>query len=68
MDPFASFAAAFREVEQLLVHHGADGGLLGSLLEHGVSALLTASRESLIGKTIEHYEIVSLLGAGGMDI
>jgi Tol biopolymer transport system component len=60
-----------REIESLLrAHERADGFIAGKVA--GVAADLAAQRQnpslapSLIGHSISHYQIISLLGAGGM--
>lgn len=55
------------EVESLLVSHEQAGDFIEAPL-HEVTARLIADnqRRSMMGRSIGHYEIVELLGAGGM--
>jgi serine/threonine protein kinase len=56
-----------REVESLLAHErSADGLLAAPAMEIEAQAMADASGESLIGRSIGSYRIVSALGAGGM--
>ena len=56
-----------REVERMLTADAESGGFLDKAADD-LAAAAVAARESrsLIGQTLAHYEVVSLLGAGGM--
>src|ERR1700680_2750792 len=56
-----------RQVEAMLAADARSGGFLDKSADD-LAAAAVAAREhrSLIGRKISHYEVVSLLGAGGM--
>jgi serine/threonine protein kinase len=56
-----------RRVEQLLsAHEREDGFLSAPALEEIAREMAAAQSRSLIGRRLGHYQILSLLGAGGM--
>ena len=56
-----------KEVESLLAHaHKSEGFLATPVAELAAHVLADARRESLVGRQIASYRIVSFLGAGGM--
>ena len=56
-----------KEVESLLAHaHKAEGFLATRVAELAAHVLADDGRESLVGRQIALYQIVSFLGAGGM--
>src|SRR5262249_1304391 len=56
-----------RQVEQLLSAHGHEDGFLSTpALEAIAREMAAAQAQSLIGRQLGHYEILSLLGSGGM--
>src|SRR5439155_23028123 len=56
-----------REVESLLAHAATSEQFLNaSAVEMAAYTTVTASRESLIGRQLGPYEILALIGAGGM--
>jgi serine/threonine protein kinase len=56
-----------REVEAMLAADARPGGFLDKSPDDLAAAAVAAcERRSLIGRTISHYEVISLLGAGGM--
>ena len=58
-----------REVETLLAAHHQGGGLLSSpALEAAAVRPATGSSKSLVGQDLSHYQILSLLGQGGMGV
>ncbi len=60
-------AALRNEVESLLAHaHKAQGFLATPVAELAAHVLADDRRESLVGRQIASYRIVSVLGAGGM--
>lgn len=63
----AEDASLRREVEELLQHHGTAGHFIDSPAEEVVAKLIVGDRKrSWIGRRIRHYQVESLLGAGGM--
>ena len=60
-------AALRKDVESLLAHaHKAEGFLATPVAELAAHVLADDRRESLVGRQIASYRIVSFLGAGGM--
>ena len=58
-----------REVESLLAAHEPAGSLMSSpALEAAPEGLATDPSKSLVGQDLSHYEILSLLGQGGMRV
>ena len=58
-----------RDVESLLAQEGrAEGFLAGPALAVAVKVIREAPRASMIGTQLGCYQILSLLGSGGMDI
>src|SRR5262245_41192699 len=56
-----------RQVERLLsAHEHEDGFLSAPALEAIAQEMAAAQSQSLIGRELGHYQIISLLGAGGM--
>jgi serine/threonine protein kinase len=56
-----------RQVERLLsAHEHEDGFLSAPALEAIAQEMATAQAQSLIGRQLGHYQILSLLGVGGM--
>lgn len=55
-----------REVESLLAASERTGGSLNSLPQELAAELMIANHGAIIGKSISHYRILSLLGEGGM--
>jgi serine/threonine protein kinase len=56
-----------REVEAMLAADGESNGFLDSPADDLAAAAVAAAKaRSLIGHRVSHYEVVSLLGAGGM--
>jgi len=57
-----------REVELLLEHHDADGGLLGKRITNQEAELATGSAIHVLapGMRLSQYEILEIAGAGGM--
>src|SRR5215468_2465549 len=57
-----------RQVERLLsAHEREDGFLLTPALESIAQEMAAVQAQSLIGRRLGHYRIISLLGAGGMS-
>jgi len=56
-----------REVEELLVSHDRAGGFFERPLLDGVAEMVAEDKDrAMAGKTLGHYKVLSLLGAGGM--
>src|SRR5262245_47217778 len=56
-----------REVESLLaVHEQAEGFLAASALEVAAQVIAEDRGQTMSGRMISHYQVLSLLGAGGM--
>lgn len=55
-----------RSVESLLAHHEQAENFIESPAPIPVSILEDRKAESLVGQSLGHYEIIELLGAGGM--
>ena len=56
-----------REVEAMLAADAQSGGFLDKPADDLAAAAVTAREsQSFIGRRISHYEVISLLGAGGM--
>jgi serine/threonine protein kinase/Tol biopolymer transport system component len=55
-----------REVESLLVQESGAGGLLDRPLLEAAAKMLEPLAASLIGRQLGHYQVISLLGVGGM--
>src|SRR5262249_8336642 len=56
-----------REVESLIASHEQSDSFIASLASDLAAGLLAESQASLVaGQSIGHYEIVALLGTGGM--
>ncbi len=60
-----------RELESLLAAHQKAGSFIETTPAEGMAAILVeqslhSSPETLVGRTLGHYEIVSVIGAGGM--
>jgi serine/threonine protein kinase len=56
-----------REVESLLASHEQAGGFLSEPAAKAVAQELTESEaESVVGRRIDHFQVLSLLGKGGM--
>jgi eukaryotic-like serine/threonine-protein kinase len=56
-----------REVESLIASHEQSGGFIDSpAYEVGAELLTEDQAETLVGQRLAHYEILALLGSGGM--
>ena len=56
-----------REVEAMLIADAQSGGFLDKPADDLAAAVVAAgANQPLIGRRISHYEVVSLMGAGGM--
>lgn len=57
----------FQEVESLLVADGrADGFLVAGVMQDMAKLVMGHKPESLIGQQLDHYQVLALLGMGGM--
>src|SRR5262245_1129539 len=57
----------YREVESLLaVHEQAEGFLATTALEVAAQVIAEDQSQNMVGRMISHYQVLSLLGAGGM--
>ena len=53
-------------VENMLAHHSAADAFLSRPALHVAAAQFIQPPDSLAGKVISHYQVLSVLGAGGM--
>jgi serine/threonine-protein kinase len=58
--------ALHREVESLLASHEKDGSFIDSPAYEAAAEILETGQQLTAGQTIGHYEILSILGKGGM--
>jgi len=55
-----------QEVESLISSHEKDGSFIDSPAYEAAAEILTITGDSIVGQTVGHYKILSLLGKGGM--